>query len=149
MGVNIAYVTLHVGLGTFRPVKTDDITEHKMHSEHYYIKKEDADKINQADAMIFQVEKALKENGDKLPADKKGEIESALKELKDAHAAKNISAIDAASEKLNTVFQAASADMYSQGQSGQQGASQNQSTSNDNKNNQDGEVTDTDFEEVK
>ena len=111
--------------------------------------KEEADKINQADAMIFQVEKALKENGDKLPADKKGEIESALKELKDAHAAKNISAIDAASEKLNTVFQAASADMYSQGQSGQQGASQNQSTSNDNKNNQDGEVTDTDFEEVK
>ena len=111
--------------------------------------KEEADKINQADAMIFQVEKALKENVDKLPADKKGEIESALKELKDAHAAKNISAIDAASEKLNTVFQAASADMYSQGQSGQQGASQNQSTSNDNKNNQDGEVTDTDFEEVK
>lgn len=111
--------------------------------------KEEADKINQADAMIFQVEKVLKENGDKLPADKKGEIESALKELKDAHAAKNISAIDAASEKLNTVFQAASADMYSQGQSGQQGASQNQSTSNDNKNNQDGEVTDTDFEEVK
>lgn len=111
--------------------------------------KEEADKINQADAMIFQVEKALKENGDKLPADKKGEIESALKELKDAHAAKNISAIDAASEKLNTVFQAASADMYSQGQSGQQGVSQNQSTSNDNKNNQDGEVTDTDFEEVK
>ena len=111
--------------------------------------KEEADKINQADAMIFQVEKALKENGDKLSADKKGEIESALKELKDAHAAKNISAIDAASEKLNTVFQAASADMYSQGQSGQQGASQNQSTSNDNKNNQDGEVTDTDFEEVK
>lgn len=111
--------------------------------------KEEADKINQADAMIFQVEKALKENGDKLPADKKSEIESALKELKDAHAAKNISAIDAASEKLNTVFQAASADMYSQGQAGQQGASQNQSTSTDNKNNQDGEVTDTDFEEVK
>ena len=76
--------------------------------------KEEADKINGADAMIFQVEKALKENGDKLPADKKSEIESALKELKDAHAAKNIPAIDAASEKLNKVFQAASADMYSQ-----------------------------------
>ena len=108
--------------------------------------KEEADKINQADAMIFQVEKALKENGDKLPADKKSEIESALKELKDAHAAKNIAAIDAASEKLNTVFQAASADMYSQ--QGGANPNQGQQTENNN-NNQDGEVTDTDFEEVK
>ena len=46
MGVNIAYVTLHVGLGTFRPVKTDDITDHKMHSEHYYIPEETAEIIN-------------------------------------------------------------------------------------------------------
>ena len=112
--------------------------------------KEEADKINQADAMIFQVEKALKENGDKLPADKKSEIESALKELKDAHAAKNIAAIDAASEKLNTVFQAASADMYSQQGGAQGGANPNQGQQTDsNNNNQDGEVTDTDFEEVK
>lgn len=109
--------------------------------------KEEADKINGADAMIFQVEKALKENGDKLPADKKSEIESALKELKDAHAAKNIPAIDAASEKLNTVFQAASADMYSQQGGAQQEQPQNQS--NNSSNDQDGEVTDADFEEVK
>ena len=112
--------------------------------------KEEADKINGADAMIFQVEKALKENGDKLPADKKSEIESALKELKDAHAAKNIAAIDAASEKLNAVFQAASADMYSQQGGTQGGANPNQGQQTDNNNNnQDGEVTDTDFEEVK
>ena len=113
--------------------------------------KEEADKINQADAMIFQVEKALKENGDKLPADKKSEIESALKELKDAHAAKNIAAIDAASEKLNTVFQAASADMYSQQGANPNEAAQNQGApnGNQNSNNQDGEVTDTDFEEIK
>ena len=112
--------------------------------------KEEADKINQADAMIFQVEKALKENGDKLPADKKSEIESALKELKDAHAAKNIAAIDAASEKLNAVFQAASADMYSQQGGTQGGANPNQGQQTENNNNsQDGEVTDTDFEEVK
>ena len=110
--------------------------------------KEEADKINGADAMIFQVEKALKENGDKLPADKKSEIESALKELKDAHAAKNIPAIDAASEKLNKVFQAASADMYSQQGAPQQEQAQNQGQSSQN-NSQDGEVTDTDFEEVK
>lgn len=112
--------------------------------------KEEADKINGADAMIFQVEKALKENGDKLPKDKKEEIEKALKDLKDAHAARNISAIDSATEKLNTVFQAASADMYSQagganGQSSQQQTGQQQS----GKNSQDGEVTDADFEEVK
>ncbi len=109
--------------------------------------KEEADKINGADAMIFQVEKALKENGDKLPADKKSEIESALKELKDAHASRNIPAIDAASEKLNAVFQAASADMYSQQGGAQQEQPQNQS--NNSSNDQDGEVTDADFEEVK
>ena len=45
-GVNIAYVTLHVGLGTFRPVKVDDVTKHKMHTEHYYITQENADIIN-------------------------------------------------------------------------------------------------------
>ena len=115
--------------------------------------KEEAEKINQADGMIFQVEKALKENGEKLPADKKGEIENALKELKEAHASKNISAIDKAMEKLNTVFQAASADMYSQnaGANQQQGANPEQGSGNANHggNNQDGEVTDTDFEEVK
>ncbi len=115
--------------------------------------KEEADKINQADAMIFQVEKTLKENGEKLPQDKKSEIENALKELKDAHAAKDIAAIDKSMEKLNTVFQAASADMYSQngGTNQQQGANPNQGSDNANhgNNNQDGEVTDTDFEEVK
>ena len=115
--------------------------------------KEEAEKINQADGMIFQVEKALKENGEKLPADKKGEIENALKELKEAHASKNIPAIDKAMEKLNTVFQAASADMYSQnaGANQQQGTNPEQGSGNANHggNNQDGEVTDTDFEEVK
>lgn len=47
-GVEIANVTLHVGIGTFRPVKEEKVEEHKMHKEHYYIKKEDADKINNA-----------------------------------------------------------------------------------------------------
>lgn len=50
MGVNIGYVTLHVGLGTFRPVKVDDVTKHKMHSEHYHIPKETADLINDTKA---------------------------------------------------------------------------------------------------
>ncbi len=47
-GVNIANVTLHVGIGTFRPVKVENVEEHNMHSEHFYIKKEDCDKINTA-----------------------------------------------------------------------------------------------------
>lgn len=50
MGVNIAYVTLHVGLGTFRPVKEDEITDHKMHSEHYFMPQETADLINKTKA---------------------------------------------------------------------------------------------------
>ena len=47
-GIEIANVTLHVGIGTFRPVKEDEVEKHDMHTEHYYIKKEDADKINNA-----------------------------------------------------------------------------------------------------
>ncbi|HRX12211.1 MAG TPA: molecular chaperone DnaK [Draconibacterium sp.] len=115
--------------------------------------KEMADKINQADSLIFQTEKQLKEFGDKLPADKKGPIEDALKKLKDAHASKDLAAIDTAMNELNTVFQAASQEMYNAsqaqggptadaGQGAQGGGSQGQPKN-------DGEVTDVDFEEVK
>jgi len=108
--------------------------------------KETADKINQADSLIFQTEKQLKEYGDKLPADKKGPIEDALKKLKEAHASKDIAAIDAAMNELNTVFQAASQEMYnaSQAEGGAQGGAQPGPDGGD-----DGEVTDVDFEEVK
>ena len=114
--------------------------------------KETADKINQADSLIFQTEKQLKDFGDKLPADKKGPIEDALKKLKEAHASKDIAAIDTAMEELNTVFQAASQEMYnaSQAEGGAQGpqgdpnAGQAEGQPAD-----DGEVTDVDFEEVK
>ena len=74
--------------------------------------KEEIEKLNQADSLIFQTEKQLKEYGDKIPADKKAPIEEALGELKKAHEAKDIAGIDAAMEKLNTVFQAASQDIY-------------------------------------
>ena len=74
--------------------------------------KEQADKVNNADAMIFQTEKQLKEYGDKIPADKKVNIESALKELKDAMASKDLARIDAANTKLNEAWQAASQEMY-------------------------------------
>jgi molecular chaperone DnaK len=74
--------------------------------------KEEIEKLNQADSLIFQTEKQLKEYGDKIPADKKAPIEEALGELKKAHEAKDIAGIDGAMEKLNTVFQAASQDIY-------------------------------------
>ncbi|MBR4621692.1 MAG: molecular chaperone DnaK [Salinivirgaceae bacterium] len=113
--------------------------------------KERIDKINQADSMIFQTEKNLKEYGDKLPADKKSAIESALNKLKDAHKAQDIAAIDAAMNDVNTAFQAASQDMYNaqaQAQQAQPNAGQQQQANNGGKNGGD-EVTDVDFEEVK
>jgi S1-C subfamily serine protease len=68
--------------------------------------------VNAADSLIFQTEKQLKEYGDKIPEEKKKEIDEALTELKTAHAAKDLAVIDSAMEKLNTAFQAASQDMY-------------------------------------
>ena len=107
--------------------------------------KQEVDKLNAADSLIFQTEKQMSEFGDKLPADKKEPIESALAELKKAHEAKDIAAIDPAMEKLNTVFQAAAQDMYAQG-GGAEGAAQGQPTGDAGAS--EDEVTDVDFEEV-
>ena len=116
--------------------------------------REKVDKLNQADSMIFQTEQQLQELGDKIPADKKAPIESALSALKDAHKAQDLAAIDKAMAELNTAFQAASAQMYQQSgaqpgagagaQSGPQDAGQSSSSSNTGDN-----VQDADFEEVK
>ena len=76
--------------------------------------KERIDKINQADAMIFQTEKSLKDLGDKLPADKKSQIETALGKLKEAHKNQDLDAIDAATKELEAVFHEASQQMYNQ-----------------------------------
>ncbi len=116
--------------------------------------KEKIDTINKADSMIFQTEKQLKEFGDKLPADKKAPIESALQELKDAHKNQDVAAINAAIDKLNNVFQAASQEMYNaqaqQQQAGtQQGPQGNPNAGQTNNGGKDQEVTDVDFEEVK
>lgn len=109
--------------------------------------KERIDKLNQADSTIFQTEKQLKEFGDKLPADKKHPIEAALEKLKEAHKNQDIPAIDASMAELNTVFQAASAEMYAaQQQAG--GAPQGEPAGQPNAK-KDSEVTDVDFEEVK
>jgi molecular chaperone DnaK len=110
--------------------------------------KERIDKINAADTMIFQSEKNLKEYGDKIPADKKGAIENALGQLKEAHKAQNIDDIDRATEALNQAWHAASEDMAKAAQA-QGGASTDAGSSNQGGSSQDGEVTDVDFEEVK
>ena len=120
--------------------------------------KERIDKLNQADSLIFQTEKQLKEFGDKIPAEKKKPIEDALAELKEAHKAENIEGIDAATKKLNEVFQAASQEMYnaSQQAGGQQPGGQpggqpdgDQQQGGKQGGGNDDEVTDVDFEEVK
>ncbi len=117
--------------------------------------REKIDKLNQADSMIFTTENFLKDNGDKIPADQKPGIENALQQLKDAHKAADVAAIDAAINNLNTVMQAASQQMYqgaggaqpepNAGQGFQGGAADNQSQST----NPDDTVQDADFEEVK
>ncbi len=86
------------------------------------VEKERIDKINAADAMIFQTEKNLKEYGDKIPADKKGAIENALGQLKEAHKSQNLADIERATEALNNAWHAASEDMAraAQQQGGQQ-----------------------------
>lgn len=114
--------------------------------------KEEIDKLNSADALVFQTEKQLKEYGDKIPADKKETIEKAAADLKEAHKNKDLAAIDVAMEKLNEVWQSASEEMYkaTQGQPGaeQPGADPNAGAGQAGTSNDD-EVTDVDFEEVK
>ncbi len=112
--------------------------------------KERIDKLNQADSMIFQTEKQLKDLGDKIPADKKAPIEAALNKLKEAHKAQDANACEAAMNELNGVFQAASQEMYNaQGAQGAQGNAQANPNSGSQNNNGKDNVTDVDFEEVK
>jgi molecular chaperone DnaK len=111
-------------------------------------KREEIELINKADSTIFQTERQLKEYGDKIPADKKQPIEDALAELKKEFDSRNIENLQAAMDKLNNVFQAASQEMYNaanaQGAENASGSDQNQGGGN-----ADDEVTDVDFEEVK
>ncbi|OJZ10669.1 molecular chaperone DnaK [Sphingobacterium sp. 40-24] len=110
--------------------------------------KEEADKVNAADALIFSTEKQLKEYGDKISADKKAPIEAGLTKLKAAYEAKNFADIDAASEELQNAWNAASEEMYAASQGGAQqpqgdaGQAQGGNQGGD-------DVTDVDYEEVK
>jgi molecular chaperone DnaK len=119
--------------------------------------REKVDKMNQADSLIFQTEKQLKEYGDKISADKKSPIESALEKLKEAHKQQDVSNVDAATAELNNAWTAASEEMYkatqgqgpdgnanAQGNAGEGAQGQQSSEANPNDN-----VTDAEFEEVK
>ena len=117
--------------------------------------RERIDKLNQADSMIFTTENFLKDNGDKIPADQKPAIESALQQLKDAHKAADIAAIDNAINNLNQVMQAASAQMYQQAGAqpgagaGFNGANSGEQQTQNGGAKQDDNIQDADFEEVK
>jgi len=106
------------------------------------------DKLNQADSLIFQTEKQLKEFGDKIPADKKEPIEASLTKLKMAHEAQDLAGIDSAMAELNNVFSAASEEMYKAAQQAQANGTSGGSQANTSTT-ADAEVTDVDFEEVK
>ena len=146
----------------------DDIermkAEAKANEESDKKEREKVDKLNQADSMIFTTENFLKDNGDKIPADKKPAIEQALQQLKDAHKAQDLNAIDTATAALNTAVQAASAQMYGQGaqpgagaqgfQGGQgfnggaQGGAQGGNAQGNSGSKTDDNIQDADFEEV-
>ena len=116
--------------------------------------KEQADKLNKADAAIFQTEKQLAEFGDKIPADKKAPIEKALADLKAAYEKKDADACEAANNALMTAFQAASAEMYAAQQQAQQSQAGPQGpqpgADNNGSNGSNGPTAeDVDFEEVK
>jgi molecular chaperone DnaK len=130
-------------------------TEAKAHEAEDKSAREKIDKLNQADSLIFQTEKQLKEFGDKVPADKKAPIEAALTKLKDAHKSQDVAAVDAAMNEMNQAWTAASEEIYKAQQAGasaQGGAQQpnDGASSNASGNAQQGEnVTDAEFEEVK
>jgi molecular chaperone DnaK len=124
--------------------------EAAANSETDKLAREKVEKLNEADNLIFQTEKQIKEFGDKLPADKKPELESALNELKEAHKSQDVPSIDAAITSLNAIWQAATQEMYQGGQAGDSNAGQepNAGGQSGNSTNNNGDVTDVEYEEV-
>jgi molecular chaperone DnaK len=125
--------------------------EAEQNAENDKRERERVDKLNQADSMIFQTENQLNEIGDKIPAQHKPAIEQALQQLKDAHKAGDVAAIDTAIAALNQAWQTASASMYQQGAAGQPGGDTYQGGQQQAQ--QEGpkpeDIQDADFEEVK
>ncbi|MBR2244897.1 MAG: molecular chaperone DnaK [Prevotella sp.] len=130
--------------------------EAEQNAENDKKERERVDKLNQADSMIFQTENQLKEIGDKISAEHKPAIENALQQLKDAHKAGDIAAIDTAIAALNNAWQTASQQMYQGAQAGpqpgadqQQGPFYNQQANSQQQAPKDDNIQDADFEEVK
>lgn len=122
--------------------------EAEMNAEADKKAKEEVEKFNMADSTIFQSEKNLKDYGDKIPAEKKTAIENALKDLKDAHAAKDMAKIDTAMPALNTAWEAASKELYDAMNAKQGGAQDGQPNTDGTANNNEN-VQDVNYEEVK
>ena len=128
--------------------------EAEQNAENDKKERERIDKLNQADSMIFQTENQLNELGDKIPAQHKPAIEQALQQLKDAHKAGDVAAIDSAIAALNAAWQTASQQMYQQsGAAGQPGGDQfnggQQAGGQQASGNKADDIQDADFEEVK
>jgi len=111
--------------------------------------KETADKLNEADAMIFQTEKQLEEFGDKLSDDKKKPIQEALEELKKTYETKDVDTIQPALDKINEAWKTASEEMYKAQAEAQQGAPEGDAGQADQNGEENADVEDVDFEEVK
>lgn len=142
-------ITIQGGSGLSKEEVEKMKNEAKANEASDKIEKERVEKINQADSLIFQTEKQLKDYGDKISADKKAPIETALGKLKEAHKLQDLAQIDTAVAELNNAWTAASEEMYkatqeagANGQPGPDAAGAQASTANDN-------VEDAQFEEVK
>ena len=137
------------GMGSSADMSNEDEEIEKMRNEAKAneatdkIEKDRVEKVNQADALIFQSEKQLKEYGEKLSESNKTAIESALSELKIAHASQDLTSIDSGIEKLNTAWTGASQEMYANTQEGGDQPQQNTETPSDDS------AEDVAFEEVK
>ncbi len=140
-------ITIQGGSGLSKEEVEKMKAEAKANEAADAIEKEKVEKINQADSLIFQSEKQLKEYADKIPAEKKGAIEAGLEKLKEAHKIQDLAGIDTAMAEMNAAWTAASEDMYkqTQGDAAQSGAD----TGGEQTQPADSKVEDVPFEEVK
>ena len=143
-------ITIQGGSGLSKEEVEKMKAEAKANEASDKLEKEKVEKINQADSLIFQTEKQLKEYGEKIPDEKKAPIEAALAKLKEAHKTQDLAQIDAATAEMNTAWTAASEEMYKATQGAaaegqpQDHAGQEQTSPSGSEN-----VTDAEFEEVK
>ncbi len=150
-------ITIQGGSGLSKEEVEKMKNEAKAHESEDKAAREKIDKLNQADSLIFQTEKQLKEFGDKIPADKKAPIESALNKLKDAHKSQDANAVDTALNEMNIAWTAASEEIYKAQAAGAGAQPQDggQQPHDGNENGSTGaqsnaeNVTDAEFEEVK